>query len=153
MKKVISILAIISIVIALPLSVFASEGTTSSDENTYITYLDDGSYYITTVTESMARSTKSGTKTTTYYNSSDEALWKVTLKGSFTYTGTTSTCTSASHSVTIYNNAWYIYSQNSYASGNQAIANVVMKKKLLGIVTSTKNVNLTITCDKNGNLS
>ena len=153
MKKIISILVIISIVITFPLTTFASEDTTSPNENTYITYLDDGSYYITTITESMARSSKSGSKITTHYNSSGEALWKVTLNGSFTYTGSTATCTSASHSITIYNDAWYTYSQNSYKSSNKAIADVVMKQKFLGVVVATKTVNLTLTCDANGNLS
>lgn len=153
MKKIISILLAMAIVVMLPIAAFASEDTLSSNKNTYTTYFDDGSYSVTTITESLARSTKSGSKTTTVYNSSDEALWKVTVNGSFTYTGTSVTCTSASHSITIYNDDWYTYSQNSYKSGNQAIANVTMKKKMLGIVISTKEVNLTLTCDASGNLS
>ncbi len=153
MKKIISILLTMVIVVMLPITAFASEDTSSSNENSYTTYFDDGSYSVTTITESLARSTKSGSKTTTVYNSSDEALWKVTVNGSFTYTGSSVTCTSASHSITIYNDDWYTYSQSSYKSGNKAIANVVMKRKFLGIVVETKEANLTLTCDVNGNLS
>ena len=137
----------------LPITAFASEDTSASNENTYTTYFDDGSYSVTTITESLARSTKSGSKATTNYDSSGKAMWKVTLNGSFTYNGSSATCTSASHSVTIYEDSWYVYSQNSYKSGNKAIAKVVMKKKLLGIVVETKEVNLTLACDKNGKLS
>lgn len=115
--------------------------------------MDDDSYYVTTVTELMARSTKTGSKTTIYNDSDGVAQWKVVVTGTFSYTGTSSTCTSASHSVTIYDDTWYTYSQTSYKSSNKAIAEVTMKKKLLGIVTSTRSVNLTLSCDANGNLS
>lgn len=153
MKKIMSILLVMSILVMFPITAFASEDTSSANKNTYTTYFDDGSYYVTTITESLTRSTKSGTKTTTHYNSSGEALWKASVNGSFTYTGSSVTCTSASHSVTIYEDVWYTYSQNSYKSGNKAIANVVMKRKFLGIVVETKEANLTLTCDVNGNLS
>ena len=154
MKKIISILIAICLFTILPCTAFAQQSIEiNSDKQNYITYLDDGSYYVTTITESMARSTKTGTKTTEHYNNSGEMLWKVSVKGTFSYTGTSVTCTSASHTITIYNDNWYTYSQNSYASSNKAIADVVMKQKFLGIVTSTKTVNLTLTCDANGNLS
>lgn len=99
------------------------------------------------------RSTVSGSKEQKYYSSDDILQWTVKVKGNFTYNGTTSSCTSASHTVTINNSSWYTYSQNSYASGNTAIANVVLKKKHLGVVVSTQNVHLVLTCDKYGNLS
>lgn len=152
-KKIISILTAICLFIALPCTTFASNSIITVDESSEITYLDDGSYYVTTITESLARSTKSGSRSTTYYSSSDVALWKVTIKGTFSYDGTSATCTSASHTVTIYDSAWYTYSQNSYESSNKAIAEVTMKQKMLGITITTRNVTLTITCDKNGNLS
>lgn len=163
MKKIISISVAILLFTLLPLSVFASSNqTTALTEQKYITYLDDGSYYVTTITTNSAAlttaaatsdSSVSADKTKEYYNSSGTMLWKVVLKGKFTYNGTSSTCTSASYSVTIYDNAWYKYSGNAYTSGNKALADVVMKQKFLGVVVATKNVNLTLACDKNGNLS
>lgn len=159
-KKIISILTVICIFAALPCTAFASEGTTFtsegitlSNEDSYITYLDDGSYYTVTITESVARSVKAGSKSVTYSSSTGEDLWKVAVNGSFSYNGTSVTCTSASYTVTIYDSAWYKDSGSAYASGNQAIADVTMKKKLLGVVTSTRNVHLVLSCDKNGNLS
>ena len=113
----------------------------------------DGSYYVITLTVDETRASKTGAKTYTYYSSDDVIQWKVRLQGSFTYNGSTSTCTNASHSVTIYNDAWYVYTQNSYKSGNKAIADVTMKKKFLGVVTSTRDVHIELACDKNGNLS
>lgn len=153
MKRLISLLTAIFLFVALPCTTLASDIATSTSENSQITYLDDGSYYVTTITESLVRSTKTGSRSTTYYSSSDVAQWKVTVKGTFSYDGTSATCTSASHTVTIYDDDWYTYSQNSYESSNKAIAEVTMKLKMLGIVINTRDVTITLTCDKNGNLS
>lgn len=159
-KKIILTLTFIALFVMLPFTVFASEYETVTSEETYITYLEDGSYYTTTietvtVPSILLTSTSSVTETKaiTYSSSTNEKLWTVTVKGTFTYDGTSSKCTKASHTIDIYNNSWYIYSQNSYASENKAIADVTMKKKTLGIVTSTRSVNLTLTCDKNGKFS
>ena len=159
MKRIISIISIICVLLCSNgLFVFAQTLEASDkfamNTSTSTVLYDDGSYCIITITESNnTRSTKISTKHYSYYNSDNVLQWKVTVSGTFTYNGTTSSCTSASHTVTISNDAWYISSQNSYKSGNQAIADVTMKKKILGIVTSTQNVSLELTCDKDGNLS
>ena len=117
-------------------------------------YFSDGSYIITTLTESQMRSSKSGTKRQDFYSSSDVLQWRVVLNGTFTYNGTTSSCTSSSYSVTIYNNDWFKYSGNAYKSNNKAYDDVTMKRRgLLGIIVQTCNVNIQLACDKNGNLS
>ena len=139
--------------VLMPINVYAETNSSSCIINKYTIYLDDGSYYVTIISEVPSKSTKTGSKTTTHYGSSNNALWKVTVNGTFTYDGSSATCTSASHSVTVYENNWYIHSQNSYKTSNKAIADVTMKKKYLGIVTSTKDVHLVLACDKNGNLS
>lgn len=149
MKRTISLIIILLIFALIPYNVFAAD-VTQSDERIY---LDDGSYFIISIDESSTRSTKTATKTHEYHASDGELLWKVQVRGTFSYNGTSSTCTSATHTITIYNSSWYTHSQTSYSSGNKAIANVTMKKKTLGIVTSTRSVNLTLACDKDGNLS
>lgn len=117
-------------------------------------YFSDGSYIITTLTESQMRSSKSGTKRQDFYSSSDVLQWRVVLNGTFTYNGTTSSCTSSSYSVTIYNNDWFKYSGNAYKSNNKAYVDVTMKRRgLLGIIVQTCKVNIQLACDKNGNLS
>lgn len=157
MKRFVCCILICAIFLTTGFSVFAQGtageiGDKSTSKRAILTY-DDGSYCVTTITETLMRSTKSGTKTHEYYSSDDVIQWKVQVNGTFTYNGITSSCTKASHKVTIYNDAWYVYSQNSYKSGNKAIADVTMKKKFLGVVTATRDVHLELSCDKNGNLS
>ena len=91
-------------------------------------YFSDGSYIITTLTESQMRSSKSGTKRQDFYSSSDVLQWRVVLNGTFTYNGTTSSCTSSSYSVTIYNNDWFKYSGNAYKSNNKGNYSVTSEK-------------------------
>lgn len=90
-----------------------------------------------------------------YYhcNSSGTVLWTATVTGTFTYNGSTSSCISASYSTQVYNSSWSEQSGTAYPSGNTAIADVVMMRKLLFIVVETVPVTVPLTCDKNGNLS
>lgn len=168
-KKIALILTSATMFVMMPLTAFAANyeqyEQTVSTKNSYTTYLDDGSYYTTAIGSNntsilsavSAASTTSitsvtQTKTVTYYNADGVMLWRFTLKGTFIYNGTTSKCTSASSTVNIYGSGWYIDSKSASASGNKAIGSVTMKRKLLGVVTSTKTVNATLTCDKNGNI-
>ena len=79
--------------------------------------------------------------------------WKITLTGSFTYTGTGSTCTASNCNVTIYNSIWSVASKSATRSGNTAYGSARMVKKYLGAITFDKTYNLSLTCDKNGNVS
>ena len=122
---------------------------------TNITYYEDGSYLVETIESTCTRAsgTKTGAKNQTYYGSSGSAEWKVTLSGTFTYTGSTSSCTASSVSVTIYNSDWYTISKSASKSGNTASAFVTMGYKVLGITTNKVNATPTLVCDANGNLS
>lgn len=86
-------------------------------------------------------------------NSAGTILWTATVTGTFSYNGSTSSCTNASYDTQINNSSWSEQSGNAYPSGNSAIADVVMARKLLFIVVETVPVTITLTCDKNGNLS
>ena len=48
-------------------------------------YFSDGSYIITTLTESQMRSSKSGTKRQDFYSSSDVLQWRVVLNEFFDF--------------------------------------------------------------------
>lgn len=124
-------------------------------ENSKVTYLENGCYIVETLTEFTARSARetTGTKARTYYNSDGTALWKAVLTGTFTYDGTSATCTSASVSVTVYDSGWYTISKSASKSGNTASATVTMGYKTLGVTTDKVTTNLTLSCDKDGNLS
>ena len=135
----------------LPICGYANETGTVCN----VVYFEDCSYMVQElfVVETRASGTKTGSKADTYYKSDGTAEWKVTLTGTFSYTGTSATCTSANVSVTIYNSNWYTISRSSNKSGNVATSSVTMGYKTLGITTSRETSNLTLTCDKNGNLS
>ena len=153
MNKCIKFFTIIALLVALlPMNAFASEKT---DHAVDIIYLADGSY-ITIQTELLptrAAQTVTGNKTYTYTSNSGEEHWRAVFSGTFTYTGTTSTCTASSCTVTITNTNWYEVSKTAGKSGNTATADLVMGRKFWGITVQKETLNMTLTCDANGNLS
>ena len=96
MKKLIGILTSLTLlagVLAMPVSAETMEQPTGQ---TIIEKCDDGSYFVTEIVEeptTRATKTKTGTKSTTYYNANDVKQFKFDLKGTFTYTGTSAKCT------------------------------------------------------------
>ena len=104
-------------------------------------YFEDGSYMTVEVITNGARASgsKSGSKPYTYYDSDGKTLWKATLTGSFTYNGSTATCTSSRVDVTIYDSTWHTASKSSNKSGNTASASVTMEKRQLGITVTSKS--------------
>lgn len=118
-----------------------------------IEHLDNGDYIETTITyyETNSRAaTRSGSKTSSYKNSLGDVLWSVTVYGTFTYNGTTSTCTSASHSTTAPGTYWSIKSVSSRKSGYSAIADATATYA----PTSTDySMNVTLFCSPYGILS
>lgn len=109
----------------------------------------DGSYLITVVTTNETlRSTKQGSKTAKYYNSSNELLWSFTVDGEFTYTGSYALCTSVSCSYNMVSSAWKASSTSTKKNGNQASASITAKSFL-----QTIDRTITLTCSNSGILS
>lgn len=162
MKKYFSLFYIIVFSIFIIGSLPANISASTISENTSIVQLDDGYYLETVITDvpstdsliSTFATTKTITKTkTTYYkNSSGTVLWSVSIKATFTYNGTTSKCTSRSHSATAPAKSWSIKSCTSSKSGNSATATAVAVHSNSGASKSfTKSV--TIKCSANGTVS
>lgn len=149
MKKAISFFAAcLMVVCLLPVQAFASDSQ--------IVRYDDGSYDVIIIQEDIT-TRASGTKTGTVvreHRSEDNVLeWKATLKATFTYDGSTSRCTSVnSPTVTIYDSTWSLDSKSCSKSGNTATGTITMAKKLL-LGSGKVPITLTLSCDKNGNLS
>lgn len=150
MRRVTSIvLLVIFLFSSIPLTGYAVENSGS------IIFFDDGSYLLISIQSIDIRSpgTKTGTKKVDYYSSSDELLWNVTLRGAFSYSGTSASCTSATCNVTVYNSSWYEASKSATKSGATAYCEATLGHKILGITIDKKTVSMSLHCDANGNLS
>lgn len=144
--------AIIVSLFALPVSA-AELGTEIIEQETI--YYDDGSYLIITLEidnnaksgMGLMRAGVSGTKRATYYDSYGLA-WVLNVHGSFTYNGSTSSCTSASSSVEIYRAGWSCTSHYATRSGATATAYGTFKNGLV-----TKKPVVSLYCSPSGVLS
>lgn len=154
MKKVIATFVIFVLILSmLPIQIAYA---TQEPELLEVVQYKDGTYLEITL-ESVPQTRASGsltkTKNYTYKDVDGTAQWKISLTGSFTYTGTTSTCTAADCKVTVYQSNWSVASKSASKSGNTAYGTARMLRKYLGATVSDKTYNLTLTCDKNGNVS
>lgn len=129
-----------------------------------IDYLEDGSYFVTVIEADSIDTTHfllaesnssscSGKKTSTYFSSSGEKLWAITVTGTFTYTGSSATCTKVSSAKTSYSSSWKVSSISSTKKGNTASATATGThyKNSTAIESVTRTV--TLTCSKTGVLS
>lgn len=156
MKKVLIILVSLTFLLSIKVDAFANN--LESSKQVEVEKLDNGDYIETfiesedseLVTMSAAK-TITKTKTAQYKNSSGEVLWSVSIKGTFTYDGKTSKCTSCSHSTTAPSKYWSIKSCTSTKSGNKATATVVALQK--GLATNTVTKTITISCSPKGVVS
>lgn len=132
-----------------------AQASAVKEQSEKIIYFDDGSYITveTSVIETRANSTRTGKKTYTGKDSNGDEQWRAVLTGTFTYNGTTATCTSSSCSVTVVNDAWYVVSKSTSKSGSSALGDLTMGRKFIGITVEKKTINMKLTCDKNGTLS
>ena len=105
MKKTLILLFSFLFIFASTFPVKASEIQSINSTN-IIEIFDDGSYIESSTEEnivatlSRSSSTKSAKRTYTYKTSSGKILWTITVTGTFTYNGSSSSCTKASVSTT-----------------------------------------------------
>ncbi len=148
MKKLLLGLTLVLMLI-LPTNINALE------ENYNTTYYENGYYYeiSISVTNSVARSAKEGSKTIYCKNSAGKTMWSLTVKGTFTYNGSTSSCTSASASTSITDATWKITNKSSSKSGNTAKATATAICYLNGNPINSQTKTVTLKCNANGKLS
>ncbi len=152
MKKAFTIFIVfIMLFIYCPTTLGASNPTQS------VEYFEDGSYLITFFAEDdtvTRASTVGASKTSYYYSDDDELIWSATLHGTFSYNGSSATCTEASiTSYATYASLWEITSAVGTRSGNTAIGTIVAKKYFLGVAIQTVEGSLQISCSPTGVLS
>ena len=164
MKRLISTLC--SVLLVLSCFVFVPNVSASELEKSgelvlvseTVKYLEDGSSIITSVYEEVVQTrsnlyTKTGSRIDRYVSTEGEVVWSLTVYGEFqVIEGASVTCTSARSSATIYDSEWECVTQYAYVSGNQATAHGEFQRKLLGVVISSRTVDVTLSCDPYGNL-
>lgn len=156
MKKLIGIISIVFLLFTQTALVSAASQADSIVISVTRQYLDDNSYFesvITTDGNALSRSSKTSSKTTTYYNADDEAMWYAKVTGTFSYNNSTSSCTSATASAGSYHDLWKISDKSASRSGNTAKATVTAKHYYLMVPIDTVTKTVTLSCDKYGNLS
>ena len=125
-----------------------------------VEYFPDGSSVVITVVDETPITpygtvfTKTGSKYYNARNKDGEILWTFTVKGTFSVnTGVSATCTATSHTVNIVNTAWENETASTSRSGNKAMGYAKFIRKVLFVTVETREANVTLTCDNNGNLS
>lgn len=153
MKKIFTLVLCITLSISI-LVLPASATTIAENEQIVVSQtvedLGNGDYYIETIYVPAIQtfgSSKTGTKTAQFV-SSGTTIYAISVTGVFTYDGVSSEATSASGSIATYVENATIKSRSAYTSGASAIATGSVS--YLGL---TLQKTVTLTCDKNGNLS
>lgn len=154
MKKLLSL----CIVLTLTFTLFSFSSSALNDQkDPSIIRFEDGSYIelcaVEETTATRATNTKSGQKSAIYRNSNDVEQWRATLSATFTYNGSSATCTSASITSSVSNGNWKFTEKTTAKSGNKATGDITVKHYVLGIPTKTVEQTITITCSASGALS
>jgi len=157
MKKILSFLSVALLVFSFSSTVALAKENQSPNLQQSVEHLSNGGYFVTTIESdvpdyssrlSRASSSKSGSKTATYYNSKNVAQWSIKVTGKFTYTGSSSSATSSSKTLTYYVSGCSSSSNSAYTSGKSAIAYATVKCAGLSTYKS-----VTLSCSANGTLS
>ena len=160
MMKKITCFFLLAILILNLFSTIPAYALTGSDicldnECKTIEILENGDYLETTLIIKdldLKSSTKTGSKTKSYKNSSGVTLWSVTVHGTFSYTGTSSTCTNATRSTSAPGANWSIKSSSAGKSGNTATAHATATYRD-GSYTTDYSMSVSLKCSANGTLS
>lgn len=155
MKKFLSFLIITSILFYTKSNISYSQSTPITSYE--IEYISEYIYIETFITEYINNSTKSTTtvtrsKVSNIKNNNDEVLASFQLTGTFIYDHSTSRCTNASCTTTIYNDNWKFTSTSATKSGISANGSYTVKRYVLGIEMDSISRTLTISCDAHGNV-
>ena len=150
---------------AVPCSAAVSSDKFQTDTVVAVTGDLDGLHFVTTIeTDSTtnaqsdsavlkaASTTKTGSKSAKYYNGSS-LLWYVKVTGTFSYNGSSATCTKASVTAASNNSYWKIGNKYSTKTGATATGTATAYRYFNGVVQQTIKRTVTLTCSKTGTLS
>lgn len=138
------------LVVCFSVTAFAADDNGRVVSRTVEQY-DNGAYAVITVYDNTTArgGTKNGRKDFDYYESGSLA-WTFTVHGSFSYNGSSATCTAASYTCNINKSEWYHVKGEAYPSGSAAVAKGTMRRSSDGREVYPK---VTLTCTPNGVLA
>ena len=151
-KKLSVLFLCLLMLFSCPLTALASENETTEVD---VEYFDDGSYLVTETTfdNTLTRaSTKSATRRLTYFNANDVSEWYFELSATFSYTGSSVTCTRADVATKIYNDQWKVKDTSSSKSGGKATGTIEIKYTVMGVTIKTVTKTLILTCSRDGTI-
>ena len=150
LKRICAVLLTALLCVCVSIPAFAADENSRVVSRTVEQY-ENGAYAVVTVyDDTIARAgTKTGHKDYKYYVSGSLA-WTFTVHGSFSYNGSSATCTAASYTCNINKSEWYRVKGEAYPSGSAAVANGTMRRSSDGREVYPK---VTLTCTPNGVLA
>lgn len=157
MKKIITLFLGLTFILLAAFPVKASEYNQMYDSQT-IEVFENGDYIDSVIEKesilSFARSSskKSARKTYTYKSSSGKILWTITVIGTFTYNGSSSSCIKASVSTTCPAITFKLASKTATKHNATAIATASFKQYNDSVYLKTVTRSVSLTCDKDGKL-
>lgn len=116
-------------------------------------YPTHANYCIQAIMANHKEKTKTAKKTVTYKDSSNNTLWSVTVTGTFSYNGSSSSCKKASVSGTSYHSNWVVTNKKCSKSGNKATASATGKEYVDDKVAISINKTVSVSCSKSGDIS
>lgn len=87
-----------------------------------------------------------------YFDSNGKCLWSVKLSGTFSYNHREAICISSNITCDIRDSDWKLISSNHSEDGNSAKGAFAIRQYKLGVPLKLIKKELTLTCDKNGNV-
>lgn len=99
------------------------------------------------------QSTVTKTKYCNYFDSNGKLLWSVSLKATFTYNHRKAVCVSSEITYEIRDSDWKMLSYTSNEDSNTATGEFSIRQYKLGVPLKLIEKTLTLTCDKNGNVT
>lgn len=153
MKKFVSLAMCFVALFSTSMSTFATTVSPISPVQEQIIQNSDGTYVVITteigdeINLRDGRSSRSASKTYTCRSNSGSTLWTFTLNASFSYNGSSSSAQGASTTYSIKNSSWSCEDYNAWCSGNTAYGTGSFSSS-----TGDRTANLSLTCDKNGNI-
>lgn len=153
--KIIALLTVITVIVAMSATAFAD--TSSTIKSVEREYFPDGSYAIveTVIDENngislfASENSKSASRTYTYYNSNDRKEWDFTLKGTFSYNGSTAKATAASTSYNVYVSGWKCSNRKAWTTGATAKGSATFTYNSL----MSKDITLGLKCSAKGTIT